>query len=165
MADIIFQNNRMTGTRASYMSESAAVQHEPEKIREAKQEYIRRTQGEVENRVLSNRLSARNFTKAQIVVLTMCTAAVLCVTAIYLMMISQVRKAEQQVNKMKLEYNMLVKENELTRDSIEASVDLAEVYRVATAELGMQVPQKNQMIVYDRPDSEYVVKVASMPTE
>ena len=97
--------------------------------------------------------------------LTLCAAVLLCAAAVYLMTLSHVRKAEQQVNQMKLQYNVLVKENELTRDAIEASVDLAEVYRVATAELGMQVPQKNQMIVYERPDSEYVVKMASVPTE
>ena len=155
-------NSRM---KNAYVSGAAAPQYEPEKIREAKREYLKRSQSTVEEKVISNRLSARNFSKKQIAVFVLCTLAVLCIASFYLIMISHVRSMEQKVDKLRIQYNTLLKENELVRDGIEASVDYAEVYRTAVEDLGMQVPAKNQMIVYDRPETEYVVKVAGNAAE
>ena len=144
----------------SFVTGSAAPAFEPEKIREAKKEYIERTQRIVEERAVSKRLSARSFTKKQIAVFVLCTFAVLAITSYYLVTAANVRRMQQKVESLRMEYNLLLKENELTRDQIEAAVDYAEVYRVAVEELHMQTPEKNQMIVYDRPGTEYVIKFA-----
>ena len=154
------KTNRNIISRNAYINGAAAPQYEPEKIREAKREYLERSKSAVEEKVLSKRLSSRNFSKKQIAVFALCTLAVLCMASFYIVMTSRVHTMERRVDRMRLQYNELLKENELTRNGIEASVDYAEVYRTAVEDLGMQVPQKNQMIVYDRPGNEYVVKVA-----
>lgn len=57
------------------------------------------------------------------------------------------------------------KENALTELSIEENTDYAEIYRYATEDLGMQLPEKQQVVTYGKSSSEYVVKKAEIPNE
>ena len=46
--------------------------------------------------------------------------------------------------------------NEAARSRIGVASDIKEIYRRATEELGMVYPDENQVIYYDRTESEYV---------
>ena len=48
---------------------------------------------------------------------------------------------------------------------INTSLDLDYVYRVATEELGMVYPNKNQVILYNKTESEYVRQYEDIPTQ
>ena len=68
----------------------------------------------------------------------------------------QVEKAEEQLQKLRAENN--AKEIYLNK-----SIDLNEVYRIATEELGMVYPSADQVIYYDRSDGGYVRQYEDTP--
>ena len=47
--------------------------------------------------------------------------------------------------------------------SINTSLNLDEVYRIATEELGMVYPSKDQVILYNKTESEYVRQYEDIP--
>ena len=70
--------------------------------------------------------------------------------------ISSIEQKEQQLDKLKSENNAL-------QNSIDTSVDLNEIYRVATQELGMVYAGEKQVITYDKTESEYVRQYEDIP--
>ncbi len=67
-----------------------------------------------------------------------------------------IQKAEEQLQKLRAENN--AKEIYLNK-----SIDLNEVYRIATEELGMVYPSADQVIYYDRSDGGYVRQYEDIP--
>lgn len=58
---------------------------------------------------------------------------------------------------------MLKTENDALQTNINTSVDLDHVYKVATEELGMVYANKNQILQYDKTESEYVRQNEDIP--
>ena len=61
------------------------------------------------------------------------------------------------------ELEFLKSENDALETRINTSLDLDYVYRVATEELGMVYPNKNQVILYNKTESEYVRQYEDIP--
>ena len=70
--------------------------------------------------------------------------------------ISSIETKKQQLDKLK-------SENDALQNSIDTSVNLDEIYRVATQELGMVYAGKDQTITYDKTESEYVRQYEDIP--
>ena len=47
--------------------------------------------------------------------------------------------------------------------SINTSIDLNEIYEIATKELGMVYAKKDQVLLYDKTESEYVRQYEDIP--
>ncbi|MFQ9511096.1 MAG: hypothetical protein ACLRZ7_09340 [Lachnospiraceae bacterium] len=69
------------------------------------------------------------------------------------------------MEKLETEYNQLVSDNDALKAKIDASVDLNYIFKVATEELGMVYPSKDQVVNYDRVESEYVRQYEDVPNE
>ena len=70
--------------------------------------------------------------------------------------ISSIETKKQQLDKLK-------SENDALQNSIDTSVNLDEIYRVATQELGMVYAGNDQTITYDKTESEYVRQYEDIP--
>ena len=54
-------------------------------------------------------------------------------------------------------------ENDALETSINTSIDLNEIYEIATKELGMVYANKDQVLLYDKTESEYVRQYEDIP--
>lgn len=70
--------------------------------------------------------------------------------------LSSIENQEKQLEKLRTENNAL-------KSNIDASVDLEEVYRIATQELGMVYADRSQLITFDKTESEYVRQYENIP--
>ena len=63
---------------------------------------------------------------------------------------------EEKLEKMRTE-------NDALETSINTSIDLNEIYEIATKELGMVYAKKDQVLLYDKTESEYVRQYEDIP--
>ena len=69
-----------------------------------------------------------------------------------------IKALEQQLDTLKAE-------NDALETSINTSVDLDHVYKVATEELGMVYAGKDQVLLYNQTESEYVKQYEDIPEQ
>ena len=72
--------------------------------------------------------------------------------------VSTIKTLEQQLDTLKAE-------NDALETSINTSVDLDHVYKVATEELGMVYAGKDQVLLYNQTESEYVKQYEDIPEQ
>lgn len=71
--------------------------------------------------------------------------------------------SNKQLASLKQEYETLRSDNNTREEMIRGSIDAEEVYRIATQELGMNYPQKHQVITYHKTESGYVAQYENIP--
>ena len=62
-----------------------------------------------------------------------------------------------------LELEELKADNDLLESRLEIQMDLDYIYNVATGELGMTRPREDQILYYQKTESEYVRQYESIP--
>lgn len=72
---------------------------------------------------------------------------------------------KDELYSLQTEYEALKEENDNKENSINSSIDADEIYRIATEQLGMTYPQKHQVVIYDKTESEYVVQYETVPKQ
>lgn len=87
----------------------------------------------------------------------------LCVN--YLQLQSSITTKINHIEDLELDLNHLKSENDALQTKIDTSVDLDHVYKVATEELGMVHASKNQILLYDNTESEYVRQNEDIPKQ
>ena len=105
----------------------------------------------------------RNMTKA--VVIGACGAAVVLVCAMLLYVTSAHTQLQNEISSLESERAAMQEVNDSKEYDIESSVNLDEVIKVATEELGMVRSSASQIITYETQDNEYVQQKAEIPTE
>jgi cell division protein FtsL len=96
----------------------------------------------------------------------MLTAAVVCTLFIcikYLHIQSSITTNIHGIEVQEAKLEKLRTENNALEMSIKTSVDLDHVYKVATEELGMVYANKDQILHYDKTESEYVRQNEDIP--
>lgn len=88
------------------------------------------------------------LTLALIIVLGMCIA--------YLKVQADLTARIKNIEAQEKILEQYVADNDALESRIDASIDLDEIYRVATEELGMVYANKNQVLTYDKTPTEYV---------
>lgn len=96
-------------------------------------------------------------------ILALMVAAVLFVGYNYLCLRSSIDMHMDKVNSLETELENMKTENDALERSIDTSVDLNHVYDVAVNELGMVRAGQNNVITYDKTESEYVRQYESIP--
>ncbi len=84
-------------------------------------------------------------------------------TFVYLYTQSDVRSMKNDISVLQREIEEKQEENEAKYDDILASVDLSEVYKKATKELGMVRAQNNKIYTYKNKKSDLVKQYADIP--
>ena len=67
------------------------------------------------------------------------------------------------IEDLELKLENLKSENDALQTRIDTYVDLDHVYKVATEELGMVYANKDQILLYDKTESEYVRQYEDIP--
>lgn len=81
----------------------------------------------------------------------------------YIQMQTSINTRISSIEAKKQQLDQLKSENDALQNSIDTSVNLDEIYRVATQELGMVYAGKDQTITYDKTESEYVRQYEDIP--
>ena len=101
----------------------------------------------------------------QMTVLALTIAAlitlVLCMN--YLHKQASITTRINHIEDLELKLENLKSENDALQTRIDTYVDLDHVYKVATEELGMVYANKDQILLYDKTESEYVRQYEDIP--
>ena len=91
-----------------------------------------------------------------------CCALYICVN--YIRLQSGMTARMDTIKDLEQQLNTLKTENDTLETRINIYVDLDYVYKVATEELGMVYANKDQVLMYDKTESEYVRQDEDIPT-
>lgn len=160
-------NNRIV--KSTYISGSAAPKLQPvptivpeieRRQRDEAKEQRRREQLKRQQRI--NSVSHKNLLYTLTV--TGIVMVIFLVCWQYLHLQAEVKAASTEVSKLQSQLNELKLENDEMQVNIDANIDYDNIYRIATEELGMVFPKKNQVINYDAGISEYVKQYDDIPS-
>lgn len=98
-----------------------------------------------------------------LVMLTIAAILTLYLCVNYLKIQSSITSRIHNIETYEKELEVLKSENDALETSINTYVDLDYVYQVATEELGMVYANKNQIIMYNKTESEYVRQYDDIP--
>lgn len=90
-----------------------------------------------------------------------CCALYICVN--YIRLQSGMTARMDTIKELEQKLNTLKTENDTLETRINIYVDLDYVYKVATEELGMVYANKDQVLMYDKTESEYVRQDEDIP--
>lgn len=117
----------------------------------------------VNHRVRRNREKALQMDLPYVVMLTVAAICTLYVCVNYLHLQSNITTKIHTIASLESQLETLKTENDGLETSINTSVDLDHIYKVATQELGMVYANKDQILQYDNPESEYVRQNEDIP--
>lgn len=117
----------------------------------------------VNHRVRRNREKALQMDLPYVILLTIAAVCTLCLCVNYLHLQSSITASIHGIEGKESDLEHLKAENDALEMSINTSVDLDHVYKVATEELGMVYANKNQILHYDKTESEYVRQNEDIP--
>lgn len=120
-------------------------------------------QPSVNHRVRRNREKALQMDLPYVIMLTIAAVCTLCLCVNYLHMQSSITARIHEIETLEARLENLKTENDALETNINTSVDLDHVYKVATEELGMVYANKNQILQYDKTESEYVRQNEDIP--
>ena len=127
--------------------------------------YIEEQQEKRSYRARRNQEKASYMTLPYVVVLALASVVILMMAFSYIQARSALSVHQKQISSMEAQLTRLKASNDNLEAKIEASTDLEEVYRIATQEMGMVFPNQDQLILYDRVESEYVRQNEYIPNK
>ena len=161
MADSRYSNSVYNYGSTVFQPERRSEQERREKERE----YISDARQRIETRVSEK----KDVNVGRQILRTAAAAAVIlalvALLSAYIMQLSVKRNLRSDITALEREVQDLSRENALLKNQYERSIDYGWLYRYATERLGMQVPEKQQIIRYKTTQNEYVVKSGDIPHE
>ena len=151
---------------ASYIYGSAAPK--PEQDWRGEQLRRRRQQGIGKNvkkhhRIRRNQERAMYMDLPYVIILTLASICTLYLCVNYLHIQSAITARMHNIEAMEEKLEKMRTENDALETSINTSIDLNEIYEIATKELGMVYAKKDQVLLYDKTESEYVRQYEDIP--
>lgn len=116
-----------------------------------------------EHRIRRNQERALYMDLPYVIILTIASVFTLCLCVNYLHVQSSITARMHNIERMEARLEQLKAENDDMETSINTSVDLNKIYEIATKELGMVYAKKNQVLLYDKTESEYVRQYEDIP--
>lgn len=112
-----------------------------------------------ENKVLKEKRRYKSNRKIKLRMVA-ATVAVLAAGLVVMCRFAIITKLSYDLNKMQKEYDRIRNENSLLKVQIETKTDLNEVKEAAENRLGMQMPDKSQIIYIKVPRNDYTVMMS-----
>lgn len=131
--------------------------------REEKQRYIREVEGEGRRQEKRHPLDGIDHFVFCVLMVATVIASIACFS--YLKLQAKVTSMEKEISTMETSIMQQERDNKEAKEALEASVDLSYVYDVATEELGMVQPKKNQIKTYKNKKSNMVHQYTDVPGE
>lgn len=115
--------------------------------------------------VRRNQEMALHMNLPYVILLTVAAFCVLVICVNYLQMQSAITARLAHIEELERDVEQLRAENDATETRINTSIDLDYIYKVATEELGMVYANRDQVLLYDKTESEYVRQYEDIPTQ
>ncbi len=131
---------------------------------ERPQEQEQKKQG-VSYQVRLNRERARHMSLPYVMMLTVAMAVTVVLCCQMLQISSHTAQTKKRIAALQSSVDALRMSNNAIEDGVRIYTDLDYVYRVATKDLGMVYPTEEQVIRYNRTESEYVRQYEDIPEE
>ena len=151
---------------ASYIHGSAAPKPEPdwreEQLRRRRQQDIGKNVKK-HHRIRRNQERAMYMDLPYVIMLTLASICTLYLCVNYLHLQSAITARMHNIEAMEEKLEKMRTENDALETSINTSIDLNEIYEIATKELGMVYAKKDQVLLYDKTESEYVRQYEDIP--
>ena len=110
-----------------------------------------------------NQEKASYMTIPYVIVLAVACIAIMAMAVNYIQARSSVDVRQKEIRTLEAQLSTLKSDNDSTQAKIDAGTDYEYIYKVATQELGMVFPDSDQLIVYDKAESEYVRQNEDIP--
>ncbi len=146
--------------RTEYVYDNLA--HQLEEVPERRTQPVRRRKAKVYPQPKPVALPA-SMELSSFLFLTVAAVVVLVAAFFYLQVQSGITQMKNDVITLQSEIAETKQENEDTYQKIMDSVDLSQVYEIATGELGMIQPVDNQVYKYDNKKSDMVKQYGDIP--
>ena len=154
-----YTNTRRIGDSNIYVFGTAAPKYDPLPRYEERDERSRRIREEKRRRALQ-RVRINPFT---LVLILFIFASVMISGIIYLNLNFQSTYLSKSVVKLSSEVVEMEKTNTSMRERLEDSVNLSDIYKKATKELGMKPVKASQLATYERKRSTEIKKYGEIP--
>lgn len=98
-----------------------------------------------------------------VLMLTLAAVCVLSICVNYLHVRSSISYRIHHIEDLEQQLEQLRAENDALQTKINTDIDLDHVFKVATEELGMVYANRDQVLLYDKTESEYVRQYEDIP--
>ncbi len=117
----------------------------------------------MQQRVRRNQEKALQMDLPYVLMLTVAAVFALYICVSYLHVQSSITGRIHHIEVLEQQLEGLKSENDALQTRINTDIDLDHIYQVATEELGMVYANKDQVILYDKTESEYVRQYEDIP--
>lgn len=122
-----------------------------------------RKQRQVNEKINRNRNRAKAFDLRYTLALTIATVFLFVSCVNLLTVQANITEQRRQIAALESNLNELTDTNNETSKRLESSVNLPEIYEVATKELGMVYPKSGQVVSYEASNPDYVKQFKDIP--
>lgn len=98
-----------------------------------------------------------------VLMLTVASICALSICVSYLKTQSTLVSRMHHIESLEQQLEQLKSENDALQTAINTDIDLEHIYKVATEELGMVYANREQVLLYDKTESEYVRQYEDIP--
>ena len=151
---------------SAYVHGTAAPELQPyeeEPRRQPKRRPAQKQSIRESNRIRRNQERAMYMDLPYVVLLTIASICTLYLCVNYLQLQSSITARMHNIEGLEAKLERLKTENDALETSINTSIDLDKIYEIATKELGMVYAKKDQVLLYDKTESEYVRQYEDIP--
>lgn len=113
--------------------------------------------------VRRNQEKALQMDLPYVIMLTLAAVCALYICVGYLHVQSSMTAKIHNIEGLEQQLEQLRSENDALQTRINTDMDLDHIYKVATEELGMVYANRNQVLLYDKTESEYVRQYEDIP--
>ncbi len=158
------RQNRRRATEAYTEGNTVRVMR-PEEMPSRREKTYRDEQEEQRRkaRIRRNRDKALQMSPSFVLFVSLAAVCVLFVCVRYMRVQTSIVSTMNAIEEAEAQLEEIKADNDLLAAQIRTNVDLDEIYRVATEELGMVRPNDDQILYYDKTESEYVRQYESIP--
>lgn len=142
---------------------AAVPVREPRRPEAPEKQQSARQRRAVSYRVRRNQEKALYVDLPYVLVLVAAVACVLYICVNYLHIQSSMTYRIHHIEDLESRLEQLKAENDALETRINTDIDLNYIYKVATEELGMVYANRDQVLLYDRTESEYVRQYEDIP--
>ncbi|MBQ6551523.1 MAG: hypothetical protein IJL78_08965 [Lachnospiraceae bacterium] len=107
----------------------------------------------------------REYALFEIAVFAVAFLAAAVLLSVFMIQLSGNHRLRTELENNKKAYQALVRDNSLLEDKIDRETDYTAVYNYATSVLGMQAPESQQIVYYERSFTENVECRGTIPDE
>ena len=145
-----------------YVNGTAARNMAAERERTRKQRVVQYRQ-DMSHTVRKNQEKALQMNLPYVIMLTLAAVCALYICIGYLHVQSSMTAKIHNIETLEQQLEQLRSENDALQTRINTDMDLDHIYKVATEELGMVYANRNQVLLYDKTESEYVRQYEDIP--